>query len=999
MGISVDTVNLRFNVKPNYDQQQLQQLQEDLKNGQQELENTRRAMDKLAKNGLNAMTKEQRAEYDKLSHTLTETARKVHENEKRMQSWTRSADISKLSIKQLGQRAKDLSAVLNNLSPDTDEFVEYKKELDAVKDRIKELKTSAEDVSTSLGKFSSDGFLGKLTKGVNMGQLKTMMSANFLTGAITTAVETIGEYAGRALNRVKELVSESVQAARAAQGITHAFESIDKPDLLKNLRQSTHGTVSDLELMKAAVQAKDFRLPLDQLGKYLEFAQLKAQQTGQSVDYMTNSIVTGLGRKSVMILDNLGLSASEIKEEMEKTGDMATAVGNIIDKQLSQAGEHFETAAEREARATTDVTNAQLKLGQQMQKTFGIGNTSFSEMQAKAETFVLNGLTKLIVYCQNLYDRLASVRVIVEGVKIVFDTLFKVCEGGFYGILDTIRIVGRALMDVGGLIESVFKALVNRDFSYVTRSWETLTSNLDRGFTRFATHMKGVGTQWGKNVIDSMNAITGNAKVKLPDVPSPGRPAPVAPDDTKPDPKKSPTPKSTDNGTDEFQKALAEREQAYKEYGNSLKEMLLGQLLTEDEYQQEQLMAEKKFLADKIDLLMQYGKDASQTQGEFLDLMIRESNDKYKQSQKQLKDDLAAEDANHAAQIKQLMEQQLSGELGSQQRYNELKLQADIDYYKRKLEIMKAAGADTAAVEQQLLQLQLQQRQQSEQQQTQSTDEETEKRKKIWQKAFDAVNGLMQSASGLFSALQQREISAVDKKYKSRIDAAKKAGKDTTKLEEQMEAEKAEIQKKYAQKQFKLQVLQIIAATAQSIANVWKEWAWNPAIAAAFSAAAAAQGAIQLATAKAQADQAAGLYEGGFSEGYTAKGDPHKQAGVIPVHQNEFVANHHAVANPEIRPLLDVIDRHQKIGDIRMLNSTRMLEEAYGGGRYRGGYTRGGAADDSQEFSDPSLFIGPNGEVVRLLRAIESNTADSLTVRELRREIRQQERLEQNASR
>ena len=37
MGISVDTVNLRFNIKPDYDQQQLQQLQSDLKDGQRGL--------------------------------------------------------------------------------------------------------------------------------------------------------------------------------------------------------------------------------------------------------------------------------------------------------------------------------------------------------------------------------------------------------------------------------------------------------------------------------------------------------------------------------------------------------------------------------------------------------------------------------------------------------------------------------------------------------------------------------------------------------------------------------------------------------------------------------------------------------------------------------------------------------------------------------------------------------------------------------------------------
>ena len=37
MSISVDSINLRFNVKPDYDQQQLQQLQKDLKQGQEEL--------------------------------------------------------------------------------------------------------------------------------------------------------------------------------------------------------------------------------------------------------------------------------------------------------------------------------------------------------------------------------------------------------------------------------------------------------------------------------------------------------------------------------------------------------------------------------------------------------------------------------------------------------------------------------------------------------------------------------------------------------------------------------------------------------------------------------------------------------------------------------------------------------------------------------------------------------------------------------------------------
>ena len=49
-------------------------------------------------------------------------------------------------------------------------------------------------------------------------------------------------------------------------------------------------------------------------------------------------------------------------------------------------------------------------------------------------------------------------------------------------------------------------------------------------------------------------------------------------------------------------------------------------------------------------------------------------------------------------------------------------------------------------------------------------------------------------------------------------------------------------------------------------------------------AATAAAGAMQLATAKMAADQAEGLYQGGYSddyeEGYTRKGNPREQAGV-----------------------------------------------------------------------------------------------------------------------
>lgn len=162
---------------------------------------------------------------------------------------------------------------------------------------------------------------------------------------------------------IANTVKESIALAKAGEGIRNAFERLNRPELLDGLRQATHGTVTDIELMKSAVKFNDFKLPLNELGTMLAFAQQKAKDTGQSVDYMVDSIVTGLGRKSLMILDNLGLSAAEIKEKMKESGDMTKAVGEIIREQMAKAGGYVETAAERALQANVSLQNKMEELG------------------------------------------------------------------------------------------------------------------------------------------------------------------------------------------------------------------------------------------------------------------------------------------------------------------------------------------------------------------------------------------------------------------------------------------------------------------------------------------------------------------------------------------------------------------------------------------------------------------------------------------------------------
>lgn len=165
------------------------------------------------------------------------------------------------------------------------------------------------------------------------------------------------------INTTSEFVNNSIALSAAADGVKHAFEAIDRPGLLDNLRQNTKNTLSDFNLMKAAVRADFFKIPLEKLGTLLKFAQLRAQQTGQSVDYMTESIVTGLGRKSLKILDNLGLSAAEINEEVAKTGDFMTGVSNIIERELAKSTDDYTAAAMKAAQKTAALENKMEMLG------------------------------------------------------------------------------------------------------------------------------------------------------------------------------------------------------------------------------------------------------------------------------------------------------------------------------------------------------------------------------------------------------------------------------------------------------------------------------------------------------------------------------------------------------------------------------------------------------------------------------------------------------------
>ncbi len=427
---------------------------------------------------------------------------------------------------------------------------------------------------------------------------------------------------------------------------------------------------------------------------------------------------------------------------------------------------------------------------------------------------------------------------------------------------------------------------------------------------------------------------------------------------------------------------------AKKEYEQQLKDLrsqhALG-LVEEEDYQKKLYDLEIKYLSKKRELYAEAKMDASLIDQQILSAMTFEANRLYanklanqqpvKPQERQM-EIIEEEDPVEDTYALDKYKQSLDGQLALLEAFHDAGIISEMEYQDRLTELV---------------------------------EEKENERSVIREKSLQVFTQMTSSVSQLMSAMQSKEISDIENRYDKQIEAAEKAGKDTTELEEQKERAIWEVKKKYADKQFAMTVLDIIANTASAIMVAWKA---GPILGPILGAAAAAQGAMQLAVAQLQREQAAGLYTGGYSDdyvqGYTAKGDSHDVAGVIPVHKNEFVTNHEGVANPHVKQFLDVFDIAQKNGTIGMLNTTQILQQVrVRSGRYSGGYTDDTTNPipvDNGGFSSSEILAWIKIIAKELQKSnihLSAIAAKELTVnvRSVRDGIKRLEMLEKNASR
>lgn len=192
----------------------------------------------------------------------------------------------------------------------------------------------------------------------------------------------------------------------AMTGVVQAFDALSQSIgvtsnvFLADLREAARGTVADMALMRQANLALAGAGPqlAEALGKQgglaglLEIARVQARATGQDVDYLFNSLVTGVKRSSPLLIDNTGL----VLKVGEATDAYAKAIGKAADAL---------TAEERQIA----LLNATLEAGQHGLDLYGRSALQASEYIARIQTTITNTLDRLALSVQPIFTLLVAI--------------------------------------------------------------------------------------------------------------------------------------------------------------------------------------------------------------------------------------------------------------------------------------------------------------------------------------------------------------------------------------------------------------------------------------------------------------------------------------------------------------------------------------------------------------------------------------------------------------
>ena len=300
------------------------------------------------------------------------------------------------------------------------------------------------------------GATQKGLSGVDSG-VKNIGKSVLKAGAAFFAAQSI-------INGIKQTVAISSTLTQVRSGFDNLTAGIGgSTETLAKLQEATNGTVDSIELMTQANNAMLLGIfdNNDQMAEMFDVAQRLGAALGRDTTFGVESLVTGMGRQSKLMLDNLGIMVDVEEANKRYAKELGKSTNRLTDQEKKQAfnnetmrqakllvadlGEEQLTTADRINQlrsASIDMAGA---LGQALTPAF---NTAL-DIAGDFASGISNTVRSLsnIDFTETSKNILGNISALLDAIKLMLQLVFDSFRGEFFNAFSKIIPIMKVIFE------------------------------------------------------------------------------------------------------------------------------------------------------------------------------------------------------------------------------------------------------------------------------------------------------------------------------------------------------------------------------------------------------------------------------------------------------------------------------------------------------------------------------------------------------------------------
>lgn len=889
------------------DASQAQQEVSKLVTNNKELEKSNVAIRKSMTDLVAAGKKESDA-YNKLNSDLKTNNDQLANNKKQIDALEKSMKLEDLTMSQLAKRSKELANQLNNTSKSLhpEQYAKLEKNLTETRKRMDELKGVTQSVSQGAGGGGISNFMSQFSGAAKEGG-STILSMIPVWGRFAGAIGGVAGALAFAKKSMESTRATSKEFKSVIEGLETAWTYL--------LKSVATGDFTFKGMMEAFTAGKDFKKEMGKINK-----EKQSLDVAEAKNYVRIQELTEISRDVT----------KSAKERRDASAEIVKLTQEDADIKAKIAKEEYG-AAMKKLTALTGLTQGEYE-------TF-MENYNKREFQALEKSAGIYNKVQEAIYNKK------------DPAKMLSGEMLDKYEADYKRYLEIDRDIVKKSGKKPG--QAGFKEYWRSEAQARKQAIDGLFTNEEKVFAKTVK-------AYGKTTSDEIDNIV---QLQVAAIRVPGE---AIQESMRARRNMHKLDKELSDDASKAAKEAAKKaqEDAFKDLENANNKQItyLKQKRNDeiaDEFNFEELVLAQKitYLEGKLKLEKKYGIDTASTQGEIYDAQLELENFLMSQSEENLKKRVTkvesilsgmiadAEKALAEAGKNITVKDPVKEQLDKLQKHREILAKYNLisleQQKKEELAIANKALKDSGASQEEALKVQ-----------KAIDDKYRDMYLDGWSKKIAAFASVISTISQTITGFQDAETSKIEARYNKQIDAARKAGKETTKIEEQKEAEIAAVKAKYADANFIVQAASITASTAEAAINAYKAMVGipvvGPILAPIAAGAAVIYGGAQIAEANAAREAAKQGYADG---GYTGDGGKYEVAGYAsngrPYHRGEYFVAQEEFKNPQVAPLVARIENIR-----RQRTASNPLPSSYAG------YANGGFAfNQSQNYAGLGIMI------------------------------------------